>query len=108
MAKTIAATSTTTTFAWDTLGPVPEILSDGTTDYLPRPNGQVFEQIALSASTPSHLVENHLGSTRVITNASESVTGTYTFDGYGNVARHTGIRRAPPGTPEATRTPSRL
>ncbi|HMD46094.1 MAG TPA: RHS repeat-associated core domain-containing protein [Acidimicrobiales bacterium] len=93
--KTITSTSTTTTFAWDTTAPVPRILSDGTSDFLYGPAG-VVEQVAQSTNTPTYLTEDQLGSTRLLTNATGSVVGTYTYDAYGNPT-HTGTATTPIG-----------
>lgn len=75
-------------FAWDVSGELPLLLYDGTSYYLYGPDGLPFEQIA--SETATYLHHDHLGSTRLITNASGEAKGKYTYSPYGSVLEHTG------------------
>ena len=80
--------STTTAFAWDQSGSVPLLLMAGTTAYIYGPGDHPIEQI--SGSTPTYLLSDQQGSTRLLTNSAGSVVGTYTYDSYGETVSHTG------------------
>lgn len=86
VAKTVSGV--TTTFAWDTSGNTPLVIAAGSTYYLYGPGEQPIEQV--TGTTPSYLLDDQSGSTRLITDATGAVTGTYTYGGYGTVAKHTG------------------
>ena len=81
--KTVGAA--TTNFVWDpSTADVPMLLSDGNTDYIYGPDGTPIEQI--TATTPTYLHTDQLGSVRTLTNATGSVTGTTNFAVYGTPA----------------------
>jgi RHS repeat-associated protein len=79
---------TTTNFAWDTTAALPLLLQSGSTYYIYGPTEQPVEQI--TGSTPTYLLADQQGSTRLLTNTSGSVVGTYSYDAWGNVTAHTG------------------
>jgi RHS repeat-associated protein len=91
---------TTTTgavsFAWDTTSSNPEVLNDSTYSFIYGDNGHVIEQIDASGVS-TYFVQDQLGSTRVLTNSSGSVVGTYTYGPYGQVTSHTGNTTTPIG-----------
>jgi RHS repeat-associated protein len=74
--------------AWDVSGELPLLLYDGASYYLYGPDGLPFEQI--SSETATYLHHDHLGSTRLITNASGEAKGKYTYSPYGAVLEHSG------------------
>lgn len=84
--KTVGGT--TTQFAWDEAGSLPLLLQDGSTYYIYGPGGQPVEQI--TGSTPAYLLADQQGSTRLLTDDSGDVVGTYSYDPWGNVTSHTG------------------
>jgi RHS repeat-associated protein len=90
MSKTVGAT--TTDFAWNTTGSVPALIAAGTTSYIYGPDGQPIEQ--LTGTTPSYLLDDQSGGTRLITSATGVVTGSYTYGAYGAVAKQTGATTA--------------
>jgi RHS repeat-associated protein len=98
-----ANTATTTTMVWDAATTTPEILSEGTggfahgDDFVYGPNGEVVEQVDLATTTPTYLVRDQLGSTRLLTNETGTVVGTSTYDAYGNQTSHTGTATTPIG-----------
>lgn len=88
--KTIGAT--TSSFTWD-VGQIPNLLSDGTTDYLYGPGDLPVEQIA---SDGTHwYFHDQLGSTRALTNSNGTVDCTYDYTPYGAVLGHTGTASTP-------------
>jgi RHS repeat-associated protein len=78
--------------AWDLGGNQSLILEDKTgattTDYVYGPGGVPLEQI--TGATTLWYGHDHLGSIRVITNASGAVQASYTYDPYGNLVSSTG------------------
>lgn len=85
--------STTNNFVYDNAEGTSQILSDGTNDYIYGPNGTPVEQV--NGSTVTYLQQDQLGSTRVLTNQSKNVVGTYSYDAYGNTVSHTGTVSTP-------------
>jgi RHS repeat-associated protein len=79
------ATGSTEQFTWDVSGPVPQLVQDGTNDYLYGPNisSAPIEQISISGNTPSFLLSDTTG-VREQVNASGSETGSMSYDSYGN------------------------
>jgi RHS repeat-associated protein len=89
--------TTTQQFTWDTEATTPELLSDGTDNFLYGPGGQVVEQEGMtSTGKPLYLVHDALGSTTVVTNSTR-VESTYSYSPYGTVTKHTGPDTTPIG-----------
>jgi len=86
MSKTV--NETTTTFAWDQSGTLPLLLAAGATAYIYGPGGQPIEQI--HGSTATYLLADQQGSTRLLTNSTGAVVGTYSYTPYGVPTGHTG------------------
>ncbi len=86
--------TTTATYTWDINTGIPLLLTDGTTSYLYGPGGLPIEQIS-SAGTPTYLMHDQIGSTRLLTSATGTVTATYSYDAYGNTTSHTGTATTP-------------
>jgi RHS repeat-associated protein len=86
MSKTVSGT--TTDFTWNAAGSTPVLIAAGSTYYIYGPGAQPIEQ--LTGSTPSYLLTDQSGSTRLITSTTGAVTGTYTYSAYGAVTKHTG------------------
>ncbi|SEC06121.1 RHS repeat-associated core domain-containing protein [Amycolatopsis tolypomycina] len=89
MGKTVNGTSGI--FTWDD-NKTPNVLTDGTNDYLYGPGGLPVEQIG--AGGPSWFVHDGLGSTIGLLNAVGAVTGRYDYTPYG-VATFTGTTSTP-------------
>jgi RHS repeat-associated protein len=70
-----------TRYTWDQAQSTPLLLSDGSTYYVYGPNGQPVEQI--SGRTPTYLIADPQGSTRLLTSESGKITGAYQYDSYG-------------------------
>ena len=88
------AGSATTYFTWGTEGALPLLLSDGANSYIYGPAGTPVEQVS-SSGTPTYLLADQLGSTRALTNASGSVTATFSYDAWGNLTGSTGSATTP-------------
>ncbi len=86
---------TNTAFTWS-IGQTPELLSDGTTDYLYGPGGIPIEQLAAAgpASTSLWYLHDAAGNTRALLNGSGAIAGSYGYDAYGNPT-HTGTAGTP-------------
>jgi len=84
-----------TQLTWDVTEELPLLLYDGTRYYIYGPDGLPFEQIA--SETATYLHHDHLGSTRLLTNASGEAKGKYTYTPYGSVEEHTGAASTPLG-----------
>jgi len=85
--ETIGAT--TLYLAWDTAEQLPLILNDGTDSYIYGPGNVPVEQVN-SEEKPQYLHHDQRGSTRLITGATGTVEGSYTYTPYGGVESHTG------------------
>jgi|tagenome__1003787_1003787.scaffolds.fasta_scaffold20988994_6 RHS repeat-associated protein len=85
-AKTVGGT--TSGFAWDISGSLPLQLTDGADAYVYGPDGLPLEKIA--QGTPTYLLHDQQGSTRLLTDGTGAVVGSYTYDPYGRIAAHTG------------------
>jgi RHS repeat-associated protein len=94
MAKIVNGTNTTET--WDLADPTPLLLVEGTISYLYGPGGLPLEQRD-GAGNLTWYHHDQLGSTRVLTNNTGTITGTYTYDPYGRQTVHTGTVTTPLG-----------
>ena len=83
----------TTRFTYDTSQPVPQLLTDGTTDYIYGPEGAPLASLpsAGSSGPTSYYMTDALGSTTALTGTTGAVTGTYAYTPFGQVSTHTGI-----------------
>lgn len=87
-AKTIAGT-TTTRFTWSQTGGIPLLLQEGGDAYIYGPDNRPISKISNSTTVTRHH-QDQLGSTRLLTNTSGTITATYTYDAYGNTTNTTG------------------
>jgi RHS repeat-associated protein len=92
--KTVSGT--TTPFTWDTATSTPELLSDGTNDYVYGPTGVPVEQFSASGTAnPLYYFTDAHGSTVELTNSSGAVAATYTYTSWGAASAHTGSSSTP-------------
>ena len=85
-------------FTWGQTTPgtqVSQLLQDGSTYYIYGPDGHPLEQI--NGTTTLYYLQDQLGSTRVLTSSTGTVTATDTYTGYGAVAGATGTATNPFG-----------
>jgi RHS repeat-associated protein len=86
----------TTYLTWEETESLPLLLSDGTNSYIYGPGGLPIEQIS-SGGTVTYLHHDQQGSTRLLTGSTGTVTGSTTFDAYGNELGSTGTTTTPLG-----------
>ena len=91
-AKTTSGAATS--YTWDTAGSLPLMLTAGTTSYIYGPDHLPIESID-GSGTPTYLLHDQLGSTRLLVSQAGDVTGTYTYDAWGNTTSHTGTATTP-------------
>ena len=80
---------TTKHLSWDVSRELPLILNDGSNSYIYGPAGLPIMQIS-AEEKPAYLHHDQLGSTRMLTNASGEVSGTFTYGPYGGLEGQTG------------------
>ncbi len=88
---------TTTYYVYNTQSFVPQLLGDGTNDYIYGPSGEPMEQISQSSGVPSYLYTDQLGSVVMEANQSGNVTAIQTYSPYGTVSSTTGTWTTPFG-----------
>jgi RHS repeat-associated protein len=81
-------------YAWDTTATNPLLLTDGSTSYIYGPDDLPVEQIS-SAGTISYYHHDQLGSTRLLTSSTGTVTATYSYSPYGQLTSQTGSTDTP-------------
>jgi RHS repeat-associated protein len=92
--RSSVTTTSTSAFTYDSTGTLPQVLEDGANAYLHGPSGEVFEQVS-NGGTADYLVQDQIGSTRVLTDSSGEVAGTLNFDAVGSVLSRTGVVSTP-------------
>jgi RHS repeat-associated protein len=92
MSKTVGAM--TTPFTWDARGSSPLLLADGTNSYVYGAMGVLVAQIG-PANEVLYYHRDQLANTRMLTDSSGAVQGTYGFDAYGNRTGSTGSAITP-------------
>jgi RHS repeat-associated protein len=99
------ATATTTTtgtgtgtqqFVWDTVTAVPQALMDSQNAYIYCGGLAPAEQVNLTTGTVTYLVADSLGSVRGTVSASGSLTGTTSYDAWGNSETTGGLTATTP------------
>jgi RHS repeat-associated protein len=81
---------------WDLTAPQPLLLNDDQNSYVYGPNGLPITQIS-SEEEPTYLHHDQLGSTRMLTDSSGKVIGTFSFSPYGTPEGSTGTATTPLG-----------
>ena len=87
---------TTSFLTWNPAGGLPLLLNDTTNSYIYGPGGLPVEQIS-SAGTVTYLHHDQQGSIRLLTGSTGTVTGSTTYDAYGNKTGSTGTSTTPLG-----------
>jgi RHS repeat-associated protein len=89
--QTRTSSTGTSHYTWGSInGSLPLLLDDGTHHYLYGPDQTPYAQIDNTTGTTDYLHTDALGSVRLITDSSGTVTGTTRYDPYGNRTTHTG------------------
>lgn len=94
------ADGTVTHFTYAPAGPgssLPQLLTDGTTDYLYGPDGTPLESTPTSGSSgpTTYYMSDPNGSTRVLTGSDGAITATYNYTPFGSVSAKTGTTTTP-------------
>ena len=87
---------TTTAFTWDSTSGLPEMVVENDTAYIYGPGGMPVEQVTGSGDV-TYLHHDHLGSTRLLTNATGANVASLNYDAYGAVDAATGTATTPFG-----------
>ena len=90
-AKTVNGTKTA--FTWDEAGSLPMLLAEATNLYVYGPGGLPLEKI--TGTTPTYLLHDQQGSTRLLVNAAGVPVGSFSYDTYGRTLRHAGPASTP-------------
>lgn len=85
---------TTQYLTWDLSASQPLLLNDDQNSYIYGPNGLPIAQIS-SEEVPTYLHHDQLGSTRMLTDSSGEVAGTFSFSPYGTPEGSTGTATTP-------------
>ncbi|MGH3303504.1 MAG: RHS repeat-associated core domain-containing protein [Streptosporangiaceae bacterium] len=83
-------------YVWSTGPAVPELIMDGTNAHIYDAARVPAEQVNISTGTISYLVADAIGSVRGAVNSSGSLTGTMSYDAWGNPARTGGLTATSP------------
>jgi RHS repeat-associated protein len=83
-------------YTWDTVPSTPELLMDGSNAYIYGTGGSPAEQVNLSSGTASYLLTDSLGSIRGTVSATGALTGSATYDAYGNPLTPGGLTATTP------------
>lgn len=87
---------TTSGYVWNTLTAVPEIIMDGANAYIYASGTAPAEQVSLSAGTINYLIADSLGSVRGTVSSSGALTGSATYDAWGNPLTAGGLSSTTP------------
>jgi RHS repeat-associated protein len=71
-------------YVWNRVSQVPELITDGADAYIYDGGLAPAEQVSLSSGTVTYLVNDSLGSVRGIVNSTGTLTGTTSYDAWGN------------------------
>jgi RHS repeat-associated protein len=88
--------ASTQNYVWDTTSSVPQLLMDSASAYIYAGPGAPVEQVGLAAGTVTYLVTDTLGSVRGTVSSSGALTGTTSYDAYGNPQTAGGLTATTP------------
>jgi hypothetical protein len=89
-------------YAWDTIPQVALLLMDGTNAYIYDGGSAPAEQVNLSTGTATYRVTDALGSVRGTVSSTGTLTGTTSYDAWGNPETADGLTSATADTPTPT------
>jgi RHS repeat-associated protein len=88
--------ATTQQYAWNTQAAIPEMIMDSGNAYIYGTGVAPIEQVSLSTGAITYLVTDSLGSVRGTVNPSGALTGTTSYDAWGNAQTAGGLTSATP------------
>ena len=83
-------------FIWNTVASVPQLIMDSANAYIYCGGGTPAEQVNLSSGTSTYLVTDSLGSVRGTVSSSGALTGSTSYDAWGNPETSGGLSSATP------------
>lgn len=84
----------TAQLTWSTVSSLPLVLDDGTTTYVYGPNSSPVIAIDNATGSARYLSADLVGTPRLATDDAGSISGTASYDAYGNPIEHTGTMPA--------------
>ena len=95
--RATATTGTSTQgFTWNTVSPVPQVLTDSANAYIYTGGTAPAEEVNLTTGAITYLVTDSLGSVRGSVNSSGALTGTTNYDAWGNPQTTGGLTATTP------------
>jgi RHS repeat-associated protein len=88
--------ATTQGYVWNTVSQVPLMIMDSSNAYLYGYTGTPAEQVNLATGAVTYLITDSLGSVRGILSSSGSLTGTTSYDAWGNPETAGGLTASTP------------
>ena len=83
-------------YVWNVQGSLPQVLMDGTNAYVYASGVAPTEQVNLATGAITYLVTDSLGSVRGLVSSSGSLTGTASYDAWGNPESAGGLAATTP------------
>ena len=83
-------------YVWNTVTQIPQMIMDSSNAYIYGAGQTPAEQVNLSTGTITYLIADMLGSVRGIVSSSGSLTGTTTYDAWGNPETAGGLTATTP------------
>jgi RHS repeat-associated protein len=83
-------------YVWNTVAQVPQLIMDSSNAYIYGDGGTPDEQVNLSTGAITYLVADALGSVRGVVGSSGSLTGTTSYDAWGNATSSGGLTGSTP------------
>jgi len=90
------STATTAQYVWGASGVSPEMLMDSTSAYIYGTGAAPIEQVNLATGTATYLVTDALGSVRGAVSPAGALTGTTSYDAWGNPQTTGGLTATSP------------
>lgn len=95
-ASATTSSGSTQDYVWNTLADVPQMIMDSTNAYIYTSGIAPAEQVSLSTGTITDLITDSLGSVRGTVNSSGALTGSVTYDAWGNPLTTGGLTATTP------------
>lgn len=83
-------------YVWDTTAPIPQLIMDSVSAYIYADGNAPAEQVNLSTGATTYLVADALGSVRGTVNSTGVLTGTTSYDAWGNPETAAGLTATTP------------
>ncbi len=83
-------------YVWNTIPQVPQLIMDGTSAYIYDGGLAPAEQVNLATGTITYLITDSLGSVRGTVNSAGTLTGTTSYDAWGNPQTPGGLTATTP------------